>query len=139
MPKVRDVMTRNPITLSQDTNIVEAAKCMSEKDIGDVVVTNGGGLCGIVTDRDIVVRAIAQSRDPASTRLGDVCTKQLVTVRSDDEVEVAIDLMRKHAIRRLPVVDDGRAVVGIVSLGDLAAARDPHSVLGEVSQAPPQH
>jgi CBS domain-containing protein len=90
----------------------------------------------VVTDRDIALRIVAEGRDSAATTLADVCSHSLLTVTPTDSVEEAVRLMRTHAIRRLPVVEDGRAV-GIVSLGDLAIERDPDSALGEISSAPP--
>jgi CBS domain-containing protein len=101
-----------------------------------VVVIEHNQVCGIVTDRDIAVRIVAEEKDPAATALADICSHSLLTVKPSDKVEHAVRLMRTHAIRRLPVVEDGKAV-GIVSLGDLAVERDPHSVLGEISAAPP--
>jgi CBS domain-containing protein len=109
---------------------------MRDRDIGDVIVIEHNQVCGIVTDRDIVVRTVAEAQDPASITLGDICSHALLTVRPTDSVEHAVRLMRTHAIRRVPVVDGGKAV-GIVSLGDLAVERDPHSALGEISAAPP--
>jgi signal-transduction protein with cAMP-binding, CBS, and nucleotidyltransferase domain len=121
--------------LPKDTLVSDAAKRMKGQDIGDVVVMDDGSLYGIVTD---VVRAIAENRDPRQTRLSDIATTDLVTVRPDDDVDTAIDMMRKNAVRRIPVVEWGKPI-GIVSLGDLAQRRDPQSVLGQVSAAPPQH
>jgi signal-transduction protein with cAMP-binding, CBS, and nucleotidyltransferase domain len=108
---------------------------MRDTQIGDVVVIEHNEVCGIVTDRDIVVRTVAERRDPATTTLADICSHSLVTVRPTDSVEEAVRLMRTHAIRRLPVVDGGQAV-GIVSLGDLEVERDPRSALGGISGAP---
>ena len=93
-------------------------------------------VCGIVTDRDIVVRTVAETQDPTITTLADICSHRLLTVTPTDSVEEAVRLMRTHAIRRLPVVEGGQAV-GIVSLGDLAVERDPGSALGKISGAPP--
>jgi len=90
----------------------------------------------MVTDRDLVVRSLAEARDPATTTLADICSHPILSVSPTDSVEHAVRLMRTHAIRRVPVVDRGQAV-GIVSLGDLAVERDPHSALGEISAAPP--
>jgi CBS domain-containing protein len=109
---------------------------MREQAIGDVIVLENNQVCGIVTDRDIVVRSVAEARDPAATTLADICSHAVRTVAPTDSVEQAVQLMRTHAIRRLPVVEDGRAV-GLVSLGDLAVAREPDSALGEISAAPP--
>ena len=110
---------------------------MRENDIGDVIVVEDDRLCGILTDRDIVVRAVADGRDSATTKVGDICTRDLTTVLSTDSVEQAMHLMRDKAIRRLPVIERDSQVVGIVSIGDLAVDRDRHSVLGAISAAPP--
>ncbi|HEX6219453.1 MAG TPA: CBS domain-containing protein, partial [Acidimicrobiia bacterium] len=97
-----------------------------------------GDLCGIVTDRDIVVRGLAEGMDPETAAIDDVCKHDVVTVGSRDAVAEAVKLMEQHAIRRLPVVDGGE-LVGIVSIGDLAEERDPNSALGEISSAPPNN
>lgn len=137
MPRtVRDVMSPDPIRLASSTSVQEAARAMRERDIGDVVVVEGGELVGIVTDRDIVVRAVALGLDAGTTPIRDVCSRDPVTVGPDDDVSRAEALMADEAVRRLPVVDGGR-VVGIVSIGDLAVAREPGSTLGEISAAPP--
>ena len=133
---VQDVMTRDPITLPPSTSLVDAAKTMRDMSIGIVVVADGEGLIGIVTDRDIVVRALADGCDPHTTTLMDISSRELTTVSPDEPIEAAVRLIREQAIRRLPVVSEGR-VVGIVSLGDLALERDPTSALAEVSAAPP--
>jgi CBS domain-containing protein len=130
------VMTKQPMVLESDSPVMDAARVMRDSDIGDVIVIEGGSVCGIVTDRDIVVRGIASGKDPATTRLGEICSKDVTTVSSDTPVEEAVRLMRDRAIRRLPVVDGDRPV-GIVSLGDLAVERDPSSALADISEAPP--
>ena len=136
---VSEVMTANPRTIDPDDYVVEAARAMRDTDAGDVlVVDDDGHLTGIVTDRDVVVRALADGRDPNETRVSDVCTTDVRTVTPDQGVDDAIHLMREHDIRRIPVVEDGRPV-GIVSLGDLAVARDERSVLADISSAPPDH
>jgi CBS domain-containing protein len=110
---------------------------MCEADIGDVIVTNEKGyICGIVTDRDIVVRAVAQGSDCQGTKLGDICSRELTTLSPDDSIDDAVCLMRERAVRRLPVVEQG-CPVGIVSIGDLALAKDPTSALADISGAPP--
>ena len=131
--KVREIMTPNPIALSRDSTVVEAAKEMKMNDIGDVIVLDDGKICGIVTDRDIVVRALAEG--DFDLKLGDICSEHLISVGPNDGIEDAVELMREHAIRRLPVVE-GNSVVGIVSLGDVAIERDKKSCLGEISRAP---
>ena len=114
----------------------EAALVMSDNDIGDVIVCDGERVCGIVTDRDITIRAVAHGKDPASTKLGDICSKELTTVSPDDLVDDAVRLMRTKAIRRVPVVEDGKPV-GVVSIGDLAIDLDRQSALADISTAPP--
>jgi CBS domain-containing protein len=134
---IRDLMTPNPTALPDTSTVAEAARCMCEADIGDVIVTTQEGyICGIVTDRDIVVRAVAHGLDPNTTRLGDICSKELTTLSPDDSVEYAVELLREKAIRRLPVVEQG-CPVGILSIGDLALNRDPTSALADISAAPP--
>lgn len=134
--KVRDVMTQNPICLSVTASAADAARRMREENIGDVIVEKDGQVCGIVTDRDIVVRAIADGHDPSTTALERICSSNLATVSPEDDVETAIELMRNKAIRRVPVIENGRPI-GIVALGDLAIDRDPKSVLGDISAASP--
>src|SRR5512138_2340860 len=121
-------MTPNPVTLPAITSVTDAARRMRERDIGDVIVEDKGHIYGIVTDRDLVVRVLGEGRDPASTRLGEVCSRELTVLAPQDAVEAAIALMKAKAIRRLPVVEAGRPV-GILTLGDLAQERDPRSVL----------
>jgi CBS domain-containing protein len=133
---VRDVMTRDPLTLPPSASLFDAAKTMRESGIGDVVVAGDEELIGIVTDRDIVVRGLAEGRDPHTTTLTDVTSRELITVSPDDPIETAVRLIREHAIRRLPVMSGGR-VVGIVTLGDLAREQDRGSALADVSAAPP--
>ena len=135
--RVRDVMTTNPQTLPESTTVREAAETMRANDIGDVVVVDDNGeLSGILTDRDIVVRVVAEARDPRATRIGDIASHELTAVSPDDPVERAVQLMRERAIRRLPAVERNK-VVGIVSIGDLALDRDPDSALADISAAPP--
>ena len=132
---VRDVMTPDPIALRDTMTIREAGQEMRANDVGDVLVTHDGAVCGIVTDRDIVVRNVADGRDPNRAMLREICTRPLVKVGPDDPIEHAIRLMRDQAIRRLPVVLNDRPI-GIVSLGDLAAMFDPESPLAKISGAP---
>lgn len=135
---IESVMTRDPVCMDAGAPLVDAAKAMDERNIGDVLVLEGGSLCGIVTDRDIALRAVARGADPTTTRLGDICSRDLVTLSPGDTVDDAIARMREHALRRMPVLDGGRPV-GIVSLGDLAEERERRSVLGEISAAPANH
>ena len=133
---VQELMTPDPITLPETATLLDAARTMRQAGIGNVVVLHGEAVCGIVTDRDIVVRGIADGRDPRATTLGDVCSRNLTTLSPDDQLETAVRLIREHAIRRLPVVRRGRAV-GILTMGDLAIQEGGDSTLAEVSAAPP--
>ena len=134
--QIRDVMTPNPVSLPGTASVHEAARAMRDGDMGDVIVIEHDRVCGIVTDRDIVVRTIAEAQDPATTTLADICSHRVLIVAPTDSIEEAVRLMRTHAIRRVPVVEGGQPV-GMVSLGDLAVERDPGSALGEMSDAPP--
>jgi len=129
-------MMPSPLTVDARTTIEAAAQVMRENDIGDVLVTEDGVLRGILTDRDIVVRAVAAGRHPAATSTGEVCSAAIQTVGADDPTTQAAEIMRQHALRRLPVIEDSR-LVGIVSIGDLAVADDPKSPLADISAAPP--
>ena len=133
--QVKDVMTKGPIALDKDASLVEASRVMRDQGIGDVIVVEGEDAEGIVTDRDIVIRGIAEGVDPNTTRLGQVVTGDLTSVAPDDTVERAIELMREKAVRRLPVLDHGKPV-GVISLGDLAIKQDDDSVLADISEAP---
>ncbi len=134
---IRDVMTSDPRTVAPDAPIAEAAKAMRETQAGAVLVEQNGGVGGIVTDRDIAIRAVAEGRDPNSTPVREIATTDLATLSPDDSIDDAVRLMREKDVRRLPVVEGAQAV-GIVSLGDLAMARDPESALGDISAAPAQ-
>jgi CBS domain-containing protein len=136
--KVRDVMTANPITVQVDEPLVAAARQMRDADVGAVIVVDGSGVRGLVTDRDIVVRGIAEELDPRTTPLNELVTHDLVAVSIDDDVQTAVELMRTHAVRRLPVIE-GEQVVGMVSLGDLAVAEDSQSALADISAEEPNN
>lgn len=137
--QVEQVMTRNPKVVNRSTNLREAACIMRDSQIGDVLVCDDDGtLSGIVTDRDLVVRGLAQGCDMDRTTVGEICTGELVRLSPGDSVDEAVHLMRDRAIRRVPVVQDGRPV-GILSIGDLAQMRDPESALAEISSAPPNN
>jgi CBS domain-containing protein len=133
---VHDVMTLGLTTLPTQASVLDAARAMRDANIGDVLVVENGNLCGIVTDRNLVIRVLAAGQDPSSMTLANISSHELTTVSPTDTVDHAIQLMRQKALRRLPVIDNGRPV-GIVSLGDLAQNRDPQSALGEISAAPP--
>jgi CBS domain-containing protein len=137
MPQsIQDVMTPDPLTVDGSATARDVAQLMRDNDVGDVIVTAGGEVRGIVTDRDIVVRAVAEQPDPAAVQVQDICSSHLAQLRPSDTVEAAVATMEERAVRRVPVVEDGRPV-GIVSLGDLAIERDPDSALANISAAPP--
>lgn len=131
---VRDLMTSDPVALPGHTPVREAAQRMRDQDIGDVLVLDGEAVCGVVTDRDLVVRALADRDDLSDCHLNDVCSEQLVTAAPDEDADAAIVRMREHAVRRIPVLDGGRPV-GVFSLGDAAMEKDPRSALGDISAA----
>jgi CBS domain-containing protein len=135
---IREVMTKDPVSLSETTTVTQAARAMRSRDIGDVVVVSEGDdqIRGIVTDRDIVVRVVADGADPDHVTLGEITSRDIVTLTVNDSVDDAIRLMRERDVRRIPVTEAGRAV-GIVSLGDLAVERDTDSLLADISVAEP--
>jgi CBS domain-containing protein len=124
VPIVREVMTVDPTAVSRDVTAREAARLLVERDVGPLPVVDGDELIGIVTDRDLVVRVLADDRDPACTTVGEIASTSVVSVGPDEQVEQALELMDEHHFRRLPVVEEGR-LVGILSHGDVdrAAAR----------------
>ena len=139
MPQtVNQVMTADPRTVSPSDSVQDAARHMRDGDVGALVVVENGTVSGIVTDRDIVVRAVADGRDASGTTVQDVFTSSTVTVTPDQSASEAARLMREHDIRRLVVVQDNRPV-GIVSLGDLAVALDDESALADISAASPNN
>ena len=130
--KVRDIMSAAPVCMAAAAAVSAAAKAMKERGIGTVLVVSGGRLEGLVTDRDITIRVLAENRDPATTRLGDICTSELAVLRPDDDIKHADRLVRERAVRRLPVIADG-VPVGMVSISDLALDRDGRSAVSEIS------
>jgi signal-transduction protein with cAMP-binding, CBS, and nucleotidyltransferase domain len=133
--KVREIMTSHPVSLPADASLIEAAQKMRDNDIGDVLIVEPDGrLSGIVTDRDMVVRGIANERDARNTTIADVCSPDLIAVDADDDADRAVQMMRQRAIRRVPVMDDGQ-LVGMVSIGDMAIEKDPQSALAQISAA----
>ncbi|HWG23703.1 CBS domain-containing protein [Actinospica sp.] len=133
--KVHEIMTANPATVSAQTTVSEAARVMRDANIGDVLITEAGQLRGVLTDRDIVVRAVAHEL-PVDTRVQEICSPSTVTCAPSDDIDRAVALMREHGVRRLPVVDADQ-LVGVLSLGDLAIERDHRSALADISAARP--
>jgi signal-transduction protein with cAMP-binding, CBS, and nucleotidyltransferase domain len=129
--KVRDVMTPGPIGVDYYQSIGEAARTMRDWGVGAVLVVSNDSLYGLVTDRDLVVRAVAEARG-ADEPVGPLSSGNLIGVDVDADVHEAMRLMREHAVRRLPVLENG-LVAGIVSLGDLAMQDDPALSFAQLS------
>jgi CBS domain-containing protein len=137
--KVGEVMTGRPRAVTPDTPVSEAAQLMEQEDIGSLPVLDGEELVGMVTDRDIVVRAVAKGKDPRGMPVRDVATREVVTVSVDDDLGDALDLMAAHQVRRLPVVSDGGRLVGVLSQADAALhakEKDVGEMVEEISKPP---
>jgi CBS domain-containing protein len=133
--KVSDIMTPAPVGVYYSQTIGETARIMRDTHVGAVLVVNDGALSGVVTDRDLVLRGLAEGEGPDSP-VGPLCSGDLIGVAADADVYEAEELMREHAVRRLPVINEGQ-VVGIVSMGDVAISADEGSPLAAVSRAEP--
>ena len=129
--KVRDVMTPGPIGVDYDQSVGEAARAMRDWGVGAILVVSNGSLYGLVTDRDLVVRAVAEGRG-ADEPVGPLSSGNLIGVDADADVHEAMRLMRQHGVRRLPVLENGQ-VAGIVSLGDLAMQDEPDLAFAQLS------
>ena len=133
MPSIRDVMTSNPETIEPGEPATEAAKVMKKADVGMVPVVIEGELFGTITDRDIVVRGIAEGKGIELTNVGELASRDVVVVEPDGDLEDALRLMAEHQVRRLPVVDHGR-LVGVIAQADVARMADGR-VVGEVVES----
>lgn len=134
--KIREMMTSAPVTVALSDPASEAAKAMREHGIGAVLVQEQGKLAGLVTDRDITVRVLAQGRDPRDVPVSEIASREIVAIGPDDDTEDAARLIAERAVRRIPVVEDGVAI-GVVSLGDLELTKEERTPLADVSAAPP--
>ena len=135
MKKCSEVMTRDVVTGTPENTIVEVARLMKTEDIGPVLIVDNEQsktLVGIVTDRDIVVKVIADGQDVDTTRVGDVMSKKLVTCRADDDVDVAMKAMAQFQLRRIPVVGENMKLLGIISQADVATRVDAPEKTGAV-------
>jgi CBS domain-containing protein/uncharacterized membrane protein YuzA (DUF378 family) len=128
--RVREVMSAEPATVAPSTSVADAAKLLKQHDVGSLPVVEAGRLTGIVTDRDIILRVVADERDPAAVTVADVASSKPTTVRPDQQLDDALRLMAKQQVRRLPVVENDR-LVGILAQADVAASADDARV-GEV-------
>jgi CBS domain-containing protein len=130
---VRDAMTEAPRSIGQSASVVEAALLMREADIGSLPITDDERLVGMITDRDITTRVVAEAADPKMTSVGDVYSRDLISVEPENDLEEALRLMARHQVRRLPVVEDGM-LVGIVAQADIAL-RENEKKTGELVEA----
>jgi len=135
---IGEIMARNIVTLEPSTSVSEAAREMRDNDTGAVIISDGNEISGLLTDRDIVVRAIAEGRNPDDISAGDICSSDLVTLNPNSTIDDAVSAMRKANVRRLPVIENGTPV-GVISLGDLAIERDEESALADISSASPNN
>ena len=138
MTTVGEFMTTRLVTMDGTDTLTAAAQEMRDSAIGDVIVMAGDDVLGIVTDRDITVRGVAESMDVDAATLDQIVSQDIVTVTQYDDAVAAADLMRTYGVRRLPVVEDGR-LIGVISLGDLAVEREPQSVLADISADEPNN
>jgi CBS domain-containing protein len=123
MTQIRDLMTENPSTCEPRTPVAEVAKVMAREDVGPIPVVDGGRLVGLVTDRDLVVRVLAEGRDPQSTTVGEIASSDVVTVSPDSSLDEALQVLARNQVRRVPVVD-GERLVGILAQADIARHAD---------------
>ena len=130
---VRDTMTENPRSIKASASVVEAARLMREEHLGSLPITEDEQLVGMITDRDITTRVVAEAGDPVKTSVGDVYSQDLITVEPDRDLDEALQLMARHQVRRLPVVENGR-LVGIVAQADIALTENEKKT-GELVEA----
>jgi CBS domain-containing protein len=137
--KVRDVMTTRPRAVTSDTPVTEVAELMEAEDVGSIPVLEGEQLTAIVTDRDIVVRAVAKGKDPRGMPVREVYTTEIISVSPDQDLSDALRIMAANQVRRLPVVDDDNRLVGVVSQADVAMEAKEKAVgemVEEISRPP---
>ena len=130
---VRDAMTEDPRSIGKSVSVVEAARLMREGDIGSLPITDDDKLVGMITDRDITMRVVAEAVDPNTTSVEDVYSRDLISVEPDNDLDEALRLMARHQVRRLPVVENGK-LVGIVAQADIALRKDEKET-GELVEA----
>jgi CBS domain-containing protein len=133
---IRELMTQNPRTVSPDSTIVDAAKIMRDEDTGVVPIVEGDRLVGVLTDRDIAIRVVAEGKDVQGTRVTEIASQDLVTIDPQQDLDEALRLMAQHQVRRLPVVEEDGRLVGIVAQADVArhaSAERTGEVVEEIS------
>jgi CBS domain-containing protein len=121
---IQEIMTSNPSTIEPNQSVVDAARIMKQEDAGVVPVTENGRLTGMVTDRDIAIRVVAEGKDPQSTTVSEVASTNLVTLDPQQDLDEALRLMAQHQVRRLPVVEEDGRLVGVVAQADIARTGD---------------
>jgi CBS domain-containing protein len=134
---VSDVMTSNPKTVDASSSVVEAAKLMRDEDTGIIPIVDGDRLAGTITDRDLALRVVAEGRDPQTTTVAEVASRDLVTIDPQQDLDEALRLMARHQVRRLPVVEEDGKLVGILSQADVAREATPEEtgrVVEEISE-----
>jgi CBS domain-containing protein len=138
MAQIREVMTKSPRTVRPDDTAVDAVKLMRDEDTGIAPITEDDGrLVGVVTDRDVAIRVVAEEKDPRTTKVTEIASQNLVTVDPEQDLDEAMQLMADHQVRRLPVVEDDDRLVGIVAQADVARHADPDRtgrVVEEISE-----
>ena len=142
MKNCRDIMTKDVVTATPEHTIVEVAQLMKAEDIGPIPIVDNEAsrtLVGIVTDRDIVVKVVAEGSDVNSTKVGEVMSKKLITCRADDDVDIAMKAMAQYQLRRIPVVGENMTLVGIISQADVATRVDAPEKTGEVVKEISEH
>jgi CBS domain-containing protein len=135
---IGEIMTKDLSTVEPGSPITEAARLMRDNDTGAVIVVSGDQVQGLLTDRDIAVRAVAEGRSPDETTAGDIASSDLTTLQPSSTIDDAVKAMRQANVRRLPVTENGKPA-GVISLGDLAMARDEESALADISSASPNN
>jgi CBS domain-containing protein len=133
--RCQDVMTGDPVCCTPDDSVQRAAQLMKQEDIGPILVCDSRDskkLVGIVTDRDLAVKVVAEGRNPESTRVGDIMSRELHTCRPEDDLETALQTMQERQVRRIPVVDRQNRVVGIIAQADVATRLDEANRTAEV-------
>ena len=121
---IKDVMTSNPCSIDAEKSVAYAAKMMRDEDVGLAPIVEGDKLIGMLTDRDIAIRVVAEGKDPGQVKVRDVASKQVVTIDPQQDLAEALRIMAKHQVRRLPVVEEDGKLVGVVAQADVAREGD---------------
>jgi len=137
MPQVRELMTKDPRTIRPDATAVDAARLMRDEDAGVAPIAEDDRLVGVVTDRDIAIRVVAEAKDPGSTKVTEIASQNVVTIDPQQDLDDALRLMANHQVRRLPVVEEDGKLVGILAQADVARHAEPArtgKVVEEISE-----